>query len=120
MLSLLDFEYLKQVSVDADSISGAYEKIPDFFKILFCLSNDVALFFARVYKKIFLKWRRFSETIYDPMSRVPFNWSTGNDLVCGTVEKSGAFDSAKIHMRQRRRRQSVTAKREKSQTPKFV
>jgi len=32
----------------------------------------------------------------------------------------GAFDSAKDHKRQRRKRQSVTAKREKSQTPKFV
>ena len=32
----------------------------------------------------------------------------------------GAFDSAKNHQRQRRKRQSVTAKREKSQTPKFV
>ena len=31
-----------------------------------------------------------------------------------------AFDSAKIHKRLRRKRQSVTAKREKSQTPKFV
>jgi len=32
----------------------------------------------------------------------------------------GAFDSAKNDKRQRRKRQSVTAKREKSQTPKFV
>ena len=32
----------------------------------------------------------------------------------------GAFDSAKNLKRQRRKRQSVTAKREKSQTPKFV
>ena len=32
----------------------------------------------------------------------------------------GAFDSAKNPKRQRRKRQSVTAKREKSQTPKFV
>jgi len=32
----------------------------------------------------------------------------------------GAFDSAKNHKRQRRKRQSVTAKREKAQTPKFV
>ena len=32
----------------------------------------------------------------------------------------GAFDSAKNHTRQRCKRQSVTAKREKSQTPKFV
>jgi len=32
----------------------------------------------------------------------------------------GAFDSAKNHKRQRRKRQSITAKREKSQTPKFV
>jgi len=35
-------------------------------------------------------------------------------------EKRGAFDSAKNHKRQRRKRQSATAKREKSQTPKFV
>jgi len=34
--------------------------------------------------------------------------------------RGGAFDSAKNHKRQRRKRQSVTAKREKSQTPKFV
>jgi len=32
----------------------------------------------------------------------------------------GAFDSAKNHKRQLRKRQPVTAKREKSQTPKFV
>jgi len=32
----------------------------------------------------------------------------------------GTFDSAKNHKRQRRKRQFVTAKREKSQTPKFV
>ena len=32
----------------------------------------------------------------------------------------GAFDSAKSHKRQRHKRQSVTAKQEKSQTPKFV
>ena len=31
-----------------------------------------------------------------------------------------AFDSAKNHKRKRRKRQSVTAKKEKSQTPKFV
>jgi len=35
-------------------------------------------------------------------------------------KKRGAFDSAKKHKRQRRKRQSVTAKREKSQIPKFV
>ena len=35
-------------------------------------------------------------------------------------QRWGAFDSAKNHKRQRRKRQSVTAKREKSQTPKFV
>jgi len=32
----------------------------------------------------------------------------------------GAFDSAKSQKRQRRKRQSVTAKREKSQTLMFV
>jgi len=37
-----------------------------------------------------------------------------------TFSEWGAFDSAKNHKRQRRKRQSVTAKREKSQTPKFV
>ena len=40
--------------------------------------------------------------------------------VCGRFEERGAFDSAKNHKRQRRKRQSVTAKREKSQMPKFV
>jgi len=34
--------------------------------------------------------------------------------------QAGAFDSAKNHKRQRRKRQSVTANRKKSQTPKFV
>jgi len=38
----------------------------------------------------------------------------------GHLNYRGAFDSAKNHKRQRRKRQSVTAKREKSQTPKFV
>jgi len=39
----------------------------------------------------------------------------------GWGESEGwAFDSAKNHKRQRRKRQSVTAKREKSQTPEFV
>jgi len=37
-----------------------------------------------------------------------------------TPALGGAFDSAKNHKRQRRKRQSVTAKRAKSQTPKFV
>jgi len=32
----------------------------------------------------------------------------------------GAFDSAKNHKHRRHKRQSVTAKREKSQKPKFV
>jgi len=40
------------------------------------------------------------------------------EFCCST--QGGAFDSAKNHKRQRRKRQSVTAKREKSQTPKFV
>jgi len=34
--------------------------------------------------------------------------------------KRGVFDSAKNHKRQRRKRQSVTEKRERPQTPKFV
>ena len=34
--------------------------------------------------------------------------------------KLGAFDSAENHKRQRRKRQYVTAKREKSQMPIFV
>jgi len=36
------------------------------------------------------------------------------------LKKGGAFDSAKSHKRQHRKRQSVTDKRAKSQTPKFV
>jgi len=42
-----------------------------------------------------------------------------NEMIACAL-KRGAFDSAKNHKRQRRKRQSVTAKREKSQTPKFV
>ena len=42
-----------------------------------------------------------------------------NSLATNGHER-GASDSAKNHKRQRRKRQSVTAKREKSQTPKFV
>jgi len=45
-------------------------------------------------------------------------------LGCIVLQKEhvggGAFDSAKNHKRQRRKRQSVTAKREKSQNLKFV
>jgi len=37
-----------------------------------------------------------------------------------TSKYRGAFDSAKNNKRQRRKCQSVTAKREKSQTPKVV
>ena len=55
---------------------------------------------------------------------VPGKWRFSvRNVCCGTSRfwfKRGAFDSAKIHKRQRRKRQSVTAKREKSQTPKFV
>jgi len=40
------------------------------------------------------------------------------ELYC--CSERGAFDSAKNRKHQRRKRQSVTAKREKSQTPKFV
>ena len=45
------------------------------------------------------------------------NKSTG---IFHSIHDRGAFDSAKNHKRQRRKRQSVTAKREKSQTPKIV
>ena len=47
-----------------------------------------------------------------------FTFIKNNDKADGV--KWGAFDSAKNHKRQRRKRQSGTAKREKSQTPKFV
>jgi len=47
-----------------------------------------------------------------------FEWVIHEDEF--RVDERGAFDSAKNHKRQRRKRQSVTAKREKSQTPKFV
>jgi len=42
------------------------------------------------------------------------------NLMLRKILGGGAFDSAKNHKRQRRKRQSVIAKREKSQTPKFV
>jgi len=44
----------------------------------------------------------------------------GMILSTGRSFSWGAFDSAKNHKRQRRKRQSVTAKRAKLQTPKFV
>jgi len=51
------------------------------------------------------------------------NGSNREEFTLQSLDRStlrGAFDSAKNHKRQRRKRQSVTAKREKSQTPKFV
>jgi len=41
-------------------------------------------------------------------------------LLMNVLKNWRAFDSAKNHKRQRRKRQSVTAKQEKSQTRKFV
>jgi len=58
-----------------------------------------------------------------PNLAVSLTWLTvGNSEADNesAVNEGGAFDSAKNHKRQRRKRQSVTAKREKSQTPKFV
>jgi len=56
------------------------------------------------------------------VSKIDQSYSLGKfSRLCKiSVSKWGAFDSAKNHKRQRRKRQSVTAKREKSQTPKFV
>ena len=50
-----------------------------------------------------------------------FAWNMGNDNL-NVIMNSGwvAVISAKNHERQRRKRQSVTAKREKSQTPKVL
>ena len=58
------------------------------------------------------------------MNCVFFFQITGHEGFGGSKNRllggKGAFDSAKNHKRQRRKRQSVTAKREKSQTPKFL
>jgi len=48
------------------------------------------------------------------------HYQSGERYMDRGVRNGGAFDSAKNHKRQRRKRQSVTAKQEKSQTPKFV
>jgi len=59
-------------------------------------------------------------------SEISWIWSTVSFFGFWRILRSaaliitGAFDSAKNHKRQRRKRQSVTAKREKSQTPEFV
>jgi len=45
---------------------------------------------------------------------------SGSSIPVLDMKVRGAFDSAKNHKRQRRKRQSVTAQRENSQTPKFV
>jgi len=55
-----------------------------------------------------------SEVMRSPHNSIP---PKNGALSCTT---QGAFDSAKNHKHQRRKRQSATAKREKSQTPKFV
>ena len=51
-------------------------------------------------------------------------WVTINTKKCPSFidnfNMGGGIRYAKNHKRQRRKRQSVTAKREKSQTPKFV
>jgi len=46
--------------------------------------------------------------------------ATLNSISERVADLGGAFDSAKNHKRQCRKRQSITAKREKSQTPNFV
>jgi len=79
------------------------------------LCFDVTFLFTPWHKKLhFLSWT---------FPCISFGF--GSDICWPTdvirVEcYGGAFDSAKNHKRQRRKRQSVTAKREKSQTPKFV
>jgi len=53
--------------------------------------------------------------------RMPFNTNWIKYFFIGQhLNAAGAFDSAKNHKRKRRKRQSVTAKRKMSQTPKFV
>jgi len=54
------------------------------------------------------------------LALVLFGAMTATRIVLLILSGGGAFDSAKNHKRQRRKRQSITAKREKSQTPKFV
>ena len=53
--------------------------------------------------------------------KINVNWNNAEDLkkILLFIFR-GAFGSAKNHKRLRRKRQSVTAKREKSQTPTFV
>jgi len=60
-------------------------------------------------------------SLYTQTDETPINspYSKNETHLLGSSIR-GAFDSAKNHKRQRRKRQSVTAKREKSQTPKFV
>jgi len=53
-----------------------------------------------------------------PQAPTPPNAKVRNRQVIGIGRV--AVISAKKHKRQRRKRQSVTAKREKSQTPKFI
>ena len=85
----------------------------------------------RSYSSGFLSYDLTGFLIYDPLT---WSYQTLFEILIFAVSKQalniffcpkyrvfrGAFDSAKNHKRQRRKRQSVTAKREKSQTPKFV
>jgi len=72
----------------------------------------------------FTETQRFSEMRMQPARHegwwvLPTKGSFIDIIIAGSFER-GAFDSAKNHKRKCRKRQSVTAKREKSQTPKFV
>jgi len=76
------------------------------------LLNDMAehrpclKYYQHTHFSLIFQSRIMFSHINEKLSPRPFEWRV--------------FDSAKNHKRQRRKRQSVTAKREKSQTPKFV
>ena len=88
--------------------SGLRHKVPTS-----CLLSSQSLFFYLVYMKHLSKFESVRVSAiqwkFIEFQSIWHHW-----------ENWGAFDSAKNLKRQRRKRQSVTAKREKSQTPKFV
>jgi len=74
-------------------------------------------------KRVFVAALHWTEKVVP--QKVHVSYVKAAALMCGLDcfkgwKFRGAFDSAKNHKRQRRKHQSVTAKREMSQTPKFV
>jgi len=81
---------------------------------------------SSIYSQSIVIHHFFFNSLLESLNQIFSHFQKGESAFYGEEKrkkkkkKRGAFDSAKNHKLQRRKRQSVTAKRKKSQTPKFV